>query len=212
MKVTTGALEWQHQDNTKGNGFVQHGLSYLLLLKNSYHRIQILNQKEKCMYWSNLFEVTIFNWKWFLTGKRETCVLLHKKNRKILKRLIDCFIQYFWVNGNFHLKDTMKALDPQIEATIWSFFLLWISELHHYLSTNKVFCGMSGKIKNNPLNAAEVIREQIRKEINKATFVAVMIEELTDVSSIQDYLYSAFYDTIVAKQLYRKLSFCNRFI
>ncbi len=30
--------------------------------------------------------------------------------------------------------------------------------------------------------------------------------------SIQDYLYSAFYDTIVAKQLYRKLSFYNRFI
>ncbi len=30
--------------------------------------------------------------------------------------------------------------------------------------------------------------------------------------SIQDYLYSAYYDTIVAKQLYRKLSFYNRFI
>ncbi len=31
-------------------------------------------------------------------------------------------------------------------------------------------------------------------------------------NSIQDYLYSAFYNTIVAKQLYRKLSFYNRFI
>ncbi len=30
--------------------------------------------------------------------------------------------------------------------------------------------------------------------------------------SIQDYLYSAFCDTIVAKQFYRKLSFYNRFI
>ncbi len=28
-----------------------------------------------------------------------------------------------------------------------------------------------------------------------------------EFNSIQDYLYSAFYDTIVAKQLYRKLSF-----
>jgi len=28
-------------------------------------------------------------------------------------------------------------------------------------------------------------------------------------NSIQDYLYSAFYDTIVAQQLYRKLSFLN---
>ncbi len=31
-------------------------------------------------------------------------------------------------------------------------------------------------------------------------------------NSIQDYLYSDFYDTVVAKQLYRKLSFYNRFI
>ncbi len=31
-------------------------------------------------------------------------------------------------------------------------------------------------------------------------------------SSVQVYLYSAFYDTIVAKQLYRKLSFYNIFI
>ncbi len=32
------------------------------------------------------------------------------------------------------------------------------------------------------------------------------------IYSIQDYLYSAFHDTIVAKQLYRKLSFYNRFV
>ncbi len=31
-------------------------------------------------------------------------------------------------------------------------------------------------------------------------------------NSIQDYLYSVFHDTIVAKQLYRKSSFYNRFI
>ncbi len=31
-------------------------------------------------------------------------------------------------------------------------------------------------------------------------------------NSIQDYLYSAFYDTIIAKQLYRKLCFYNIFI
>ncbi len=33
-----------------------------------------------------------------------------------------------------------------------------------------------------------------------------------DFNSIQDYLYSAFHDTIVAKQLYRKFSFYNRCI
>ncbi len=35
---------------------------------------------------------------------------------------------------------------------------------------------------------------------------------ITIFNSIQVYLYSAYYDTIVAKQLYRKLSFYNIFI
>ncbi len=35
---------------------------------------------------------------------------------------------------------------------------------------------------------------------------------LNKFDSIQDYLYSAFHDKIVAKQLYRKLSFYNRFM
>ncbi len=34
----------------------------------------------------------------------------------------------------------------------------------------------------------------------------------TQFNSIQVYLYSAFYDTIIAKQLYRKLSFYSIFI
>ncbi len=33
-----------------------------------------------------------------------------------------------------------------------------------------------------------------------------------DIYSIQDYLYRTFHDTIVAKQLYRKLSLYSRFI
>ncbi len=37
-------------------------------------------------------------------------------------------------------------------------------------------------------------------------------EKEREFNSIQDYLYSAFHETIVAKQPYRKLSFYNRFI
>ncbi len=40
----------------------------------------------------------------------------------------------------------------------------------------------------------------------------VLLILIIQFDSIQDYLYRVFYDTIVAKQLYRKLSFCNRFI
>ncbi len=43
-------------------------------------------------------------------------------------------------------------------------------------------------------------------------FSAIGKHYLLHYISIQYYLYSAFHDTIVAKQLYRKLSFYNRFI
>ena len=46
-----------------------------------------------------------------------------KKNREILKRLIDCVI--FWASRNFHFGDTMKALDPKTKETMWSFFLFF---------------------------------------------------------------------------------------
>ncbi len=42
--------------------------------------------------------------------------------------------------------------------------------------------------------------------------ISKMAAKWHDFNSIQVYLYSAFYDTIVAKQLYRKLSFYNIFI
>ncbi len=36
--------------------------------------------------------------------------------------------------------------------------------------------------------------------------------KVNSIKITKHYLYSAFYDTIAAKQLYRKCSFCNRFI
>ncbi len=39
-----------------------------------------------------------------------------------------------------------------------------------------------------------------------------LFHQLDYFNSIQDYLYSAFHETIAAKQLYRKFSFYNRFI
>ncbi len=48
------------------------------------------------------------------------------------------------------------------------------------------------------------------EHFNALALVAVLSKVY--FNSIQDYLHSAFYDTIVAKQLYRKLRFYNRFI
>lgn len=33
-----------------------------------------------------------------------------------------------WASGNFHFGDTMKALDPNTEETMWSFFLSLLIE------------------------------------------------------------------------------------
>ncbi|KAK9526390.1 hypothetical protein VZT92_015091 [Zoarces viviparus] len=49
---------------------------------------------------------------------------------------------------------------------------------------NKVFTGTSGKIQDDLISAiAEVMGEEIRREINQAPFVAVMVDETTDVSN-----------------------------
>ncbi len=81
----------------------------------------------------------------------------------------------------------MKALDPQIEATILSFFLLLLknnTDLHYHFSTNKMFCGTSGIIQKNLINAIAVMMGyNIKGEIIKAPFVAVMVDETTDVSN-----------------------------
>ena len=47
-----------------------------------------------------------------------------------------------------------------------------------------MFCGTSGKIQNDLINAiAEVMGEEMKREINKAPSVAVMVDETTDVSN-----------------------------
>ena len=58
------------------------------------------------------------------------------------------------------------------------------TDLHYHLSTNKVFSGTSGKIQNDLITAiAEVMGEEIRREVNKAPFVSVMVDETTDASN-----------------------------
>jgi len=76
----------------------------------------------------------------------------------------------------------MKVLDPQTEGTIWSFFLFLLKTTQ--TCTNKVFCGASGRIQNDLIHAiGDVMGEEIKKEVHKAPFVAVMLGETTDVSN-----------------------------
>ena len=55
--------------------------------------------------------------------------------------------------------------------------------ISRHLETSTVFSDLSDRIQNDILEAvAEVIRTDIRKDINKASFVAVKVDETTDVT------------------------------
>ncbi len=66
--------------------------------------------------------------------------------------------------------------------------------------------GIRARLAANPHKLAipTIVLANVRSLDNKLDYI--------QFNSIQVYLYSAFYDTIVAKQLYRKLSFYNIFI
>ena len=56
-------------------------------------------------------------------------------------------------------------------------------KISRYLETSTVFPSFSNRIQNNIIEAvAEVISTNIRKDINKASFVALEVDETTDVT------------------------------
>ena len=69
-----------------------------------------------------------------------------------------------------------------------------------YLKTSTVFSGLSNRIQNDIIEAvAEVIRTNIRKDINKAFFVSAEVDEKTDITQKAQisvnfrYVYEALY-------------------
>ncbi len=102
-----------------------------------------------------------------------------------MKRLIDCVIFLGKQELSFRGQDESAGSTNRGNCLeLLSFIAENNTDLHYHLSTNKVFCGTSGKIQNDLINAiAEVMGEDIKGEINKAPFVAVMVDEPTDVSN-----------------------------
>lgn len=108
-----------------------------------------------------------------------------KKNREILKRLIDCVIFLGKQELSFRGPDESKeSTNRGNYVKLISFLAKHDKDLHYHLSTDKLFRVTSSKIKNNLISAiAEVMGEKIKREIKKATFVADMVDETTDVST-----------------------------
>ncbi|XP_068440759.1 zinc finger MYM-type protein 1-like [Clinocottus analis] len=106
-----------------------------------------------------------------------------KKNRQILKRLIDCVIFLGKQEISFRGHDEhRKSTNKGNYVELLSFVAEHDTDLHFHLSTNKVFTVPSGKIQNDLISAvAEAMEEEIQREINQAPFVAVMVDETTDL-------------------------------
>ncbi|XP_055017683.1 zinc finger MYM-type protein 1-like [Boleophthalmus pectinirostris] len=109
-----------------------------------------------------------------------------KKNREILKRLMDCVMflgkQELSFRGN---DEGAQSLNRGNYVELLSFLAEHDADLHYHLTTNRVFTGTSGKIQNDLIYAiAEVMGDEIKLEIKKAPFVAVMVDETTDVGNM----------------------------
>ncbi|CAL7937392.1 unnamed protein product [Xylocopa violacea] len=107
-----------------------------------------------------------------------------KKNREILSKIIDCI----FFCGNFeiplHGRDEKDdAVNPGIFRGLVNFASNLDSDLKNHLETNAVFKDISKTIHNEILDCLlQIYHEEIRMEIRQASFVAVMVDDTTDVS------------------------------
>ncbi|KAK1887866.1 Zinc finger MYM-type protein 1, partial [Dissostichus eleginoides] len=106
------------------------------------------------------------------------------KNREILKRLIHCVIflgkQELPFRGHDESRESANCGNY---LELLTFIAEYDPDLHYHLSTSKVFIGTSSQIQNDLISAvAEVMGETIKEEISKTPFLALMLDETSDVS------------------------------
>ncbi|XP_068160098.1 zinc finger MYM-type protein 1-like [Antennarius striatus] len=108
-----------------------------------------------------------------------------KKNREILKRLMDCVIFLGKQELSFRGHDESSPSSNRGNyVELLSFLAERDPDLQYHLSTSRVFTGTSGNIQNDLIySIAEVMGEEIKTEIKSAPFVAVMVDETTDVGN-----------------------------
>ncbi|XP_076763834.1 zinc finger MYM-type protein 1-like [Xylocopa sonorina] len=107
-----------------------------------------------------------------------------KKNREILSKIIDCI----FFCGNFETSlhgydENDDSVHPGIFRGLLNFASKLDSDLMNHLETNTVFKGVSKTVQNEILDCLlQIYHEEIRAEIRKTSFVAVMADDITDVS------------------------------
>ena len=108
-----------------------------------------------------------------------------KENREILKDLINatCFLakQEFAFRGN---DESASSSNRGNYVELLHAFAEKDDKLARHLETSTVFSGVSNRIQNDLIEAiGDVIRNDIQTEINAAPFVALEVDETTDVTN-----------------------------
>ena len=107
-----------------------------------------------------------------------------KEDREILKVLINgtCYLanQKLAFRGN---DESATSFNRGNYVELIYAFAENDERISRHFETSTVFSGLSNRIQNDIIEAvAEIIRTDIRKDINKASFVAVEVDETTDVT------------------------------
>lgn len=124
-----------------------------------------------------------------LDEQRRLGVSMHnervKKNREILKSLIDvvCFLgkQELAFRGNNEIESSSNR-GNYIE--LLHLLASKDADLASHLASSTVFAGTSNRIQNDLIEAiADVLRDDIKEEVSAAQFVAVEVDETTDITN-----------------------------
>lgn len=107
------------------------------------------------------------------------------KNRNILKRLIDvvCFLGQHELGFRGHDETTTSANRGNFQDLV-SLIAKYDICLKNHLEQSNVFRGTSNRIQNDLISAAAtIILNRIKSEIKLARFIAIVLDETTDVTN-----------------------------
>lgn len=173
--------------STVSNVWTTHGFSDLNNLTRSLIKHEQSVNHIQCQITLNTFGITRIDLA--LNEQRRLQISLHnekvKENHEMLKSLINatCFLakQELGFRGN---DESASSVNRGNYVELVYAFAEENEKLAKQLETSTVFYGLSNRIQNDLIEAVgEVIRNNMIEEISKASFVAVEVDETTDITT-----------------------------
>mgnify|MGYP005984234073 FL=1 len=109
-----------------------------------------------------------------------------RKNREILKRLTDvvCFLGEHELAFRDHIESESSSNKGNY-VDLLNLLAKYDEPLKFHLDNSKVFKGTSNLIQNDLIaSRGEVALKRIKTEIKDASFVAIMVDETTDIANV----------------------------